>query len=65
MNWNEFLNMGGYAFYVWSSWGISALVILYLFAKAKLSNVNVKAQISRQIKREKLQQSESARELNS
>ena len=25
---SEFLHMGGYAFYVWSSFGIAALVIL-------------------------------------
>lgn len=32
MQWNsvaEFLNMGGYAFYVWGSFGITALVVVY------------------------------------
>ena len=28
INMNEFLNMGGYAIFVWSSFGISALVLL-------------------------------------
>jgi heme exporter protein D len=31
MHWNslaEFLDMGGYAFYVWGSFGISALVVV-------------------------------------
>jgi heme exporter protein D len=31
MQWNsleEFLHMGGYAFYVWSSFGVTALVVL-------------------------------------
>jgi heme exporter protein D len=28
MNLNEFLNMGGYAFYVWTSYGIALLVLL-------------------------------------
>jgi heme exporter protein D len=27
----EFLNMGGYAFYVWSAFGFSALVMAMLF----------------------------------
>ncbi len=28
MNLEEFFNMGGYAFYVWSSYGIALLVLL-------------------------------------
>ncbi len=28
MNLSEFLNMGGYAFYVWSSYGITLVVLL-------------------------------------
>ena len=28
MDWNEFLHMGGYAFYVWSAYGITLLVLL-------------------------------------
>lgn len=33
---NEFLNMGGYAFYVWSSFGLSllGLIIIYFMAKS-------------------------------
>ena len=27
MNWSEFFNMGGYAFYVWGSYGVFALAI--------------------------------------
>jgi heme exporter protein D len=27
MNWPEFFDMGGYAVYVWGSYGISALVL--------------------------------------
>lgn len=26
---SEFLNMGGYAFYVWTSFGITAVVLLW------------------------------------
>jgi heme exporter protein D len=28
MNLNEFLDMGGYAFYVWTSYGITLVVLL-------------------------------------
>jgi heme exporter protein D len=28
MNLNEFFHMGGYAFYVWTSYGIALLVLL-------------------------------------
>jgi heme exporter protein D len=27
MNWSEFFHMGGYAFYVWGSYGIALVVI--------------------------------------
>lgn len=28
MNWSEFIHMGGYGFYVWSSYGLALLVLL-------------------------------------
>lgn len=28
---NEFISMGGYAFYVWSSYGMSGVVLLLVF----------------------------------
>lgn len=27
MNWNEFFYMGGYAFYVWTSFGLALIVL--------------------------------------
>ena len=36
MNWAEFWNMGGYAFYVWISWGLTAGIMLLLVLSAKL-----------------------------
>ena len=29
MNWSEFFHMDGYAFYVWTSYGLSLLVLLF------------------------------------
>lgn len=52
MNWSEFFHMGGYAFYVWSAWGITTLVLLYLFTQAKRRNAKIRAQIKRQLERE-------------
>ncbi len=28
---NEFFNMGGYAFYVWNSYGVSLFILLIIF----------------------------------
>ncbi len=28
MNWSEFLDMGGYGFYIWGSYGAAALLML-------------------------------------
>lgn len=55
MNWGEFFAMGGYAFYVWSSWGLSLVVLAYLFTKAKWQHARIKRDIARQLRREQLQ----------
>jgi len=52
MNWTDFLNMGGYAFHVWTSWGLTSLTLLMLIALPKLRNKQIRAEIARQIKRE-------------
>ncbi len=36
MNVSEFLNMGGYALYVWSSYGLALVLLVWLFAKPLL-----------------------------
>lgn len=47
MNWAEFLHMGGYAFYVWTSFGLAFIVLLgnVLYA------VKRKRKVIRQLKR--------------
>lgn len=52
MNWGEFFNMGGYAFHVWTSWGLTALVLLALFILPKYRNKKIRSDIKRQIQRE-------------
>ena len=38
-SWSELLDMGGYGFYVWLSYGLSLLAIVVLIVQS-LSNVN-------------------------
>ena len=53
MNLNEFLDMGGYAFYVWTSYGIALAVLLinvilpYRQRKKLLSDINRAAKRAR------------------
>lgn len=61
MNWADFFNMGGYAFYVWTSWGLTCLVMAYLVIQAKWSRMKIIAQIKRQIARREIDHSDSNR----
>jgi heme exporter protein D len=54
MNWAEFFDMGGYAFYVWSAWGLTTLVLGWQFAQPKLAHAKIKRELKRQISRELL-----------
>ena len=53
MNWADFFHMGGYAYYVWPAWGLTAIVLLWQYAQPKLLNKKLKNDIRRQIAREK------------
>ena len=52
MNWTEFFNMGGYAFYVWTSWARTLLVLCWHIIQPKVKNARIKTDIKRQIDRE-------------
>lgn len=52
MNWAEFFHMGGYAWYVWPSWGLTTLTLLAIFIAAKRDNAKIRKDIARQISRE-------------
>lgn len=56
MNWSEFFNMGGYAFEVWTSWGLTLFVLLLFVIMPKQRNAKIKSEIQRQISREKRQE---------
>jgi len=41
MSLSEFFHMGGYALYVWSSYGLSFVVLAFLFIKPILSKKEI------------------------
>lgn len=53
MNWTDFFNMGGYAFHVWTSWGLSLGALVVIVILSKFNNAKIKAELLRQIEREK------------
>ncbi len=42
MTFSEFLYMGGYAPYVWSSWGICMTAVILIFILAKRRNAKIR-----------------------
>ena len=55
MNWSEFFHMGGYAFFVWTSYGITFVVLLANIISPIMQRKKVIARIKRAIKREAIQ----------
>ena len=51
MNLSEFLDMGGYAFYVWTSYGISLLVLLLNVVAPVRQRKKLLADIARKLRR--------------
>ena len=55
---SDFINMGGYAFYVWLSFGSAALLLALLTVSSKAGHQKVINHIAQRLKREdKLRQS--------
>lgn len=55
MNWSEFFNMGGYAFFVWTSYGLTFLVIVANIVSPIMQRKKVISRIKRAIKRESIE----------
>jgi heme exporter protein D len=53
-NWAEFLDMGGYAYYVWPSYGLALLLVVVNIVSPLLQRKKIIMQIKRAIKREAL-----------
>ena len=55
-SWSEFFAMGGYAFYVWTSYGITLFVIVLNIVMPIMHRKKVIGREKRAIRREQLQQ---------
>lgn len=54
MNWSEFFNMGGYAFFVWTSYALTLIVVLANIISPMVQRKKIIARIKRAVKREAL-----------
>ena len=54
MNWSAFFHMGGYAVYVWTSYGLTLLVVLFNIIQPWRQRRKVIARVKRAIRREAL-----------
>ena len=54
-SWSEFFDMGGYAFFVWSSYGLTFLVIVLNIVMPIMHRKKVISRVKRAIRREQLQ----------
>ncbi len=55
MNWSEFFHMGGYAFFVWTSYGLTLIVIVANIVLPMMQRKQVISRIKRAIRREKIE----------
>ena len=55
-SWSEFFDMGGYAFFVWTSYGLTFLVIVLNIVMPIMHRKKVINRVKRAIRREQLQQ---------
>ncbi len=59
---SDFLNMGGYGFYVWLSFGVSALLLIVLLISSKAGHQQIINSIAKRKQREdKLRQAKAER----
>ncbi len=52
MNWSEFFHMGGYAFFVWTSYALTLIVVVANIVSPIIQRRKIIARIKRAIKRE-------------
>lgn len=55
-NWSEFFHMGGYAFYVWISYGLTLIVLAGLVIAAWRRQRRLLQELARRARREQRQQ---------
>ena len=62
MDISKFLNMGGYALYVWSSYGLALLVLSWLFVKPVLDKKKIVQQLRGRYRQQDRQNVETEKE---
>ncbi|WP_314722184.1 heme exporter protein CcmD [Haemophilus pittmaniae] len=63
-SWSDFINMGGYGFYVWLSYGISLVALVILAIQSKRARQVVLRNVLRETQREvRLQQANKGQTL--
>ncbi len=55
-NWSEFFHMGGYAVFVWTSYGLALLMVVVNIVSPMIERKRVIARVKRAIKREALRE---------
>jgi len=60
MSFSEFIAMGYHGFYVWTSYGVSAVLFIALYLGVKSQNKSMKQQLKRRYSREELSQAKEA-----
>ncbi len=50
---SEFFHMGGYAFYVWSSYSLAAVLLLVSWIQPRLREKRLRRDIARRLRRSK------------
>ncbi len=54
-DWAEFFRMGGYAFYVWTSYIIALIIVVLNIVQPVLQRKKIITRVKRAIKREQIQ----------
>ena len=63
-SWSDFINMGGYGFYVWLSYGMSLVALVILAVQSKRARQAVLRNVLRETQREvRLQQTNKGQTL--
>ena len=60
MSVSEFFHMGGYAFYVWSSYGLSALLLVWTFFSPIFSKKSIIKELKIKYRQQERQEQEKA-----
>lgn len=65
MSVSEFFHMGGYAFYVWSSYGLATLLLVWIFFSPMISKKNIIKELRIKYRQQERQAQESSNEAES